>query len=394
MRVLFVHNRYQLPGGEDRAVELESSLLIKKGHDVKLLFFDNQGITSSTGKKWLSFKNAIYNPGSASILRHNILEFKPDIIHFHNIFFVASPAVLKEAYRQGIPAVATLHNYRSICSNALLLRENKPCEICVQKKLPLAGIRYACYRSSSLASAMVTLSTGLPKIIGGWARWVNNYIVLTDFAKNKFIYSSLGAKAQQFIIKPNFVPDPGTGNAERENYFLFVGRISKEKGVGVLLEAFRDLPDKKLRIAGDGPEKESLMSAYENCSNIEFLGNCNQTEVIALMKKSKALLFPSIWYEGLPFVMLEAFSTGTPIIASDLGAMASLIDDGYNGLVFKPGSAKELKSAILRFSANASDMYLHARETYLARYHPEIHYQTVMKIYDQSIQATKERRAS
>lgn len=393
MRILFVHNHYQQPGGEDRAVELESSLLIEKGHDVRVLYFDNKGIAGTYIQKMVAFKNAVYNSGSAAVLRHNILDFKPDLIHFHNIFFVASPSVLKEAYRRDMPVVVTLHNYRTICSNALLLRENKPCEICVQKKLPLAGIRYACYRKSSLASAMVTLSTGLPKLGSKWSKWVDSYIVLTSFAKEKFEHSSLGVKSQQFLIKPNFVPDPGIGDSKREPYFLYVGRISEEKGLNVLLEAFAEMADKKIRVVGDGPEKEQLMSKYKNCINIDFLGNRIQSEVIILMKKSMALIFPSLWYEGLPFVILEAFSTGTPIIASNLGAMASLIEDGYNGLLFRTGVVKELKTAILRFEANGEKMYGYARNTYLNNFHPEIHYQAVMKIYDQSIRESKRRRS-
>jgi glycosyltransferase involved in cell wall biosynthesis len=394
MRILFIHNHYQQPGGEDRAVELESKLLQEKGHPVKVLFFENRGITDSLIQKAMTLKNAIHNSRSAALLRRVIQEFSPDIIHVHNLFFTASPAVLKEAYRQGIPIILTLHNYRTICCNALLLRENKPCEICIKKKLPLAGIRYACYRESRLASALVTFSTGLPKIRNNWQRWVDQYIVLTAFAEKKFMHSSLGVRPEQLKIKPNFVPDTGIGDAGREPYFLFVGRLSPEKGVQVLLEAFRNMPDKEIRIAGDGPDKEAFMLEYKNSANIRFLGNCSQTDVLKLMKKTTALIFPSVWYEGLPFVILEAFSTGTPVIASDLGAMSSLIQDHYNGLVFKAGSAEELKSAVLRFRPNDEKIYRQARDTYLNYFNPDIHYQSVMKIYDQSIQAAKERRGA
>jgi len=398
MRILFVHNRYQQAGGEDRAVDLETRLLIEKGHAVKTLFFDNQGITDSLFQKLITLKNAIYNTASAKALKLAILEFRPDIIHVHNLFFVASPAILKEAARQFIPVVATLHNYRLICCNALLLRDNKPCEICIRKKLPLAGIRHACYRGSPVASAMVTLSTALPKFRNNWSKWVDQYIVLTEFSKKKFTSSSLGARPEQLIIKPNFVPDPGIGKSVRDPYFLYVGRISSEKGVQVLVKAFNDLPHIKVRIAGDGPDKASLMSDHPSAANIEFLGDCSHSEILELMKASMALILPSIWYEGLPYVMLEAFSTGTPVIASNLGAMASVIEDGKNGLVFAPGSVKELKSAILRFNENRGNnsvskenMYALARGTYLKYFHPEIHYQSVIAIYDQSIRKIKNR---
>ncbi len=394
MRILFVHNHYQQPGGEDRAVELESRLLQEKGHQVKVLFFENRGIANSLFQKVIALKKAIHNSHSAALLWQTIQEFRPDIIHVHNLFFTASPAVLKEAYRRNVPVVLTLHNYRTICCNALLLRENKPCEICIKKKLPLAGIRYACYRKSRLASALVMISTGLPKIRNSWQKWVDQFIVLTTFAEKKFMHSSLGVKPEQLKIKPNFVPDTGIGAAGRESFFLFVGRLSPEKGVQVLLEAFRNMPDREIRIAGDGPDKEALMTEYKNSGNIRFLGSCSQDEVLKHMKRSTALIFPSVWYEGLPFVILEAFSTGTPVIASNLGAMSSLIQDEYNGLVFKAGSAEELKSAVLRFRPDNEKIYRQARDTYLNHFNPDIHYQSVMRIYDQSIQAAKKRRDS
>jgi glycosyltransferase involved in cell wall biosynthesis len=173
-----------------------------------------------------------------------------------------------------------------------------------------------------------------------------------------------------------------------------VGRLSPEKGVQVFLEAFRNMPDKEIWITGDGPDKEAFITEYKNSGNIRFLGNCSQDEVLKLMKRSTALIFPSVWYEGLPFVILEAFSTGTPVIASNLGAMSSLIQDEYNGLVFKAGSAEELKSAVLRFRPDSEKLYGQARDTYLNHFNPDIHYQSVMKIYDQSIQAAKKRRDS
>jgi glycosyltransferase involved in cell wall biosynthesis len=385
MRVLFVHNRYQQPGGEDRAVELEAGMLEEKGHSVKVLFFDNRDIKDSGIKKIIALKNLLHNSDSAVILRNAILEFKPDIIHVHNLFFVASPAILEEACRLRIPLVLTLHNYRLICCNALLLRENRPCEICIKKDLPLAGIRYACYRNSGLASAAVMLSTGLPKLRRQWRRWVENYIVLTPFAKEKFEHSSLGAAPQQLVIKPNFVHDPGFSAAPREAFFLFAGRLSPEKGIHFLLEAFKNMPDKKLRIAGDGPERNELAARYQLSHNIEFLGKRNPGEILDLMKKSLALVFPSIWYEGLPYVILEAFSTGTPVLASDLGAMHSMVKDGYNGILFKPASAAHIQSAVLQFAEHAPNMYQQARDTYLNHYHPDKHFQSIMEIYENSI---------
>jgi glycosyltransferase involved in cell wall biosynthesis len=387
MRILFIHNRYSQRGGEDTAIEMETSLLLQRGHDVKIIFFDNPAETDGLIRKMITFKNAIHNSKSAAILDRAIREFHPDIIHVHNLFFVASPAVLKEAARHRIPVIYTVHNFRLICSNALLLRNNKPCEICVQKKLPLAGIRFACYRKSAIASTMVTLATGLPKLRNDWRKWVSHYVVLTDFAREKLLNSSLGATPEQLVVKPNFIHDRGMGSSQREPYFLYVGRLSEEKGISFLMEAFRRMPDKKLLIVGDGPEKALLSDTYKTAGNIEFVGNRGHDEVVEIMKKSQALIFPSIWYEGLPYVILESFSTGTPVIASRLGSMTSLIQENYNGLFFKPGDVQDIQRAILDFVERKMPLYQQSRDTYLNFYNPEIHYKSIIEIYKNSIQS-------
>jgi glycosyltransferase involved in cell wall biosynthesis len=385
MRILFIHNKYRQAGGEDTALALETALLNKKGHAVETLIFDNEEIGQGTIAKIQALKNALYNRSSEKKLILKIREFGPDIIHVHNLFFVASPSILSGAAKMHIPVVLTVHNYRLICCNAILLRDNQPCEICVKRKLPLAGVRYRCYRDSAAASGMVTLVTGIHKFRHTWQTKVGKYIVLTKFAKDKLFESSLGIPLEQLVVKPNFVADQGVGSLPREGFFLFAGRLSREKGLYTLLEAFRDMPGQTLIIAGEGPEKNLLEVEYQGSENIRFLGQLDRVELSVLMKKCRALVFPSLWYEGLPYVILEAFCAGTPVIASNLGAMSDLIKDGYNGMHFKPGNALDLKEAVRRFGENRNDLYANARQTYLDHYHPEIHYISVMEIYDTTI---------
>jgi glycosyltransferase involved in cell wall biosynthesis len=386
MRILFVHNRYRQAGGEDIALSLEVALMNEKGHVTDTLLFDNEEMDTGWKARFRTFCNAVYNRTSEKKLTRKIHDFAPDIIHVHNLFFVASPSVLSGAAKMHIPVVLTVHNYRLICCNALLLRNNKPCEICVKRKLPLAGIRYRCYRRSAVASGMVTLVTGIHKLKHTWQTKVLKYIVLTPFAREKMLNSSLGLKLEQLVIKPNFVPDLGVGRQPRERFFLFAGRISPEKGVFSLLEAFSQLPGKELLVAGEGPEKDLLELEYQQAKNIRFVGKLDNLELSDLMRKCQALVFPSIWYEGLPYVIIEAFCAGTPVIASNLGAMSTLIRDGYNGLHFKAGNASDLKKAVMRFEENRNeelgdDLYANARQTYLDHYHPDIHYKSVMEIY-------------
>jgi glycosyltransferase involved in cell wall biosynthesis len=386
MRVLFIHNAYRQYGGEDVAVELETSLLKEKGHEVNVVNFTNEG--GGVAAAW----NAVYNRASAKKVREAITAFRPDIIHVHNWFFNASPSVLFAAAKEKVPVVMTLHNYRLVCANALLLRNNAPCELCVPHTFPIYGIRYKCYRDSAAQSALVAAVTGVHKVRRTWQQKVDRYIVLTPFARSRFEGSSLKVPPEKMIIKPNFITDPGEGLAQREDFFLFAGRLSKEKGVHILVQAFEGMPGHRLVIVGDGPEKDILQAQHATSPNITFAGKQTRGKLLEMMKRCKALIFPSIWYEGLPFTILEAFATGTPVIASKLGSMAGLVTEGYNGSLFTAGDITALQEKVAAMAQEGPEnaaMYNNARQTYLDHYHPEIHYKSIMSIYEQTIANSK-----
>jgi len=374
-------------GGEDVAVEQESALLNSKGHTVKTLLFDNENMVGFF-QKLKAASQAIYNFSSARKIKKAITEFKPDIVHVHNLFFVASPSVLFISHRYKIPVVLTVHNYRLVCSNALLLRNNQVCELCVNKKLPISGIRYKCYRNSRVASALVTAVTGVHKLMNTWKNKVSTYIALNEFSRDRLLQSSLELPASKMVTKPNFVFDPGEGNTERDDFFLFIGRIVKEKGIEILLQAFAAMPEKKLVVIGNGPEKSLLQDRFLSSTNIQFTGHLDKNEVLAILKKSKACICPSLWYEGSPLTILEAFATGTPVIASRLGSMKETIKDGFNGLHFTAGDPEDLKSKVemlIQMTRNNNALYKNARQTYLEKYHSDIHYNAIIKIYEQTI---------
>ncbi|HET9056527.1 MAG TPA: glycosyltransferase family 4 protein [Chitinophagaceae bacterium] len=386
MKILFIHNQYQKEGGEDLAVELESKLLTEKGHITKVLLFNNNEIDSRWNKIRFGLQS-IYNIYSFKKIALVIKAFNPDVIHVHNIFFRISPSVFFLAKALKIPIVLTLHNYRLICCNALLLRNDSICELCIKKKFPLEGVKYKCYRSSIIDSAVTTTITSIHKLIGTWRNKVDKYISLTEFSRKIILSSSLRINPEKVTVKANFVSDFGEGIWPREDFFLFVGRISPEKGVSLLLDAFSLLPEKKLILIGEGPDKDRLYNKYKNFTNVTFLGKQLKSEVIAYMKRSRALIFPSIWYEGLPFTIIEAFSTGTPVIATKLGAMNELINNDYNGFHFENGNVNDLKECLIKFEAQYSQrrLYINSRDTYLRQYHPDIQYQNILKIYNEVI---------
>lgn len=387
MRILYIHTKYlHSAGGEDTTVQAESELMRSRGHDVRVHFFDNANIGGGIKGKLTAGMSAVYNRSSAQQIKKVLLEFTPDVVHVHNFFFAASPSVLREVHRHRIPLVVTIHNYRLICANALLLRNNKVCELCISHDFPWYGVKYKCYHDSAVQSAAIGAMSAIHKWSGTWKKVVNLYITPSAFAKNKLVHSSFNVDAEKIAVKANFINDPGEADVEqRQENFLFVGRLSVEKGVGVLLEAWSGFAEHKLVIAGDGPEGETLRTKYGHLKNVRFVGHQTKEEVTRLMKECRALIFPSIWYEGLPLTIIEAFATGTPVIGSNLGAMSEMIRDGHNGLLFEVANTGSLRSAIERFNAAISDkqytMYANARNIYLEKYHPDKCYDAIMKLY-------------
>ena len=394
MKILFIHNRYQAGGGEDTTLQMEMNLLNEKGHKTRLLEFNNDNIDSFYAKI-IAAISSFYNINSAKKLKATIEDFQPDIIHVHNLFFKASSSILYQAYKMNIPIVATVQNFRLICANAFLLRNNKVCELCINKAFPLEGIKNKCYRNSTIESSLVTAISASYKFLRTWQTTVNSIIMPSNFMKNKILFSSFRFPEKRIIVKHNFVNDifnVTNSKEQRENFFLFAGRLSKEKGIEVLIKPFLENLNLRLTIAGDGPEKKNLLSLIHNKPNIKYIGLQSNDSIRSLMKKSKALIFPSLWYEGLPLTIIEAFSTGTPVIASNLGAMAEMIEDGYNGYHFIPGNMESLIKTIEKFESitdNNQHLYDNARKTYLEKYTPDKHYNVIMNLYEEVISTSK-----
>lgn len=385
MKVIMIHNRYQYQGGEDAVFQVESDMLSRNGHTVEQLIFDNKEIQTSLDK-FLLIVRGIYNPKSAAVLEKLIQRFKPDIIHVHNFFPLASPAIFFIAKKYRIPTVVTLHNFRLICPSATLYFDGKIYEKNIHQLLPLDGILKGVYRNSKLQTAGLAAITTFHNIIGTWKNKVTKFIVLTEFAKKKFGDSALRADENQFTVKPNFVEDYGDGESQREDFFLVVGRLSEEKGIETALKAFR-LCNFKLVIIGEGPLKHGVEIAAKSNPNITYLGFQQKQKIITYLKKCRALLFPSVCYEGFSMTLLEAFSTGTPVIASRLGSMAEVVDDGKNGLHFEPGNELDMVAKMQLLSSDrelAFKLAANARKTYLKKYTPEMNYKILIDIYSQA----------
>ncbi len=391
MRILIVHNHYQDPGGEDSVVRQEMELL-SATEEVSLHVSQNQ-------KGWRGLVQTALSPWNfiaARKLKEVIRRFKPDVIHIHNLHYAIGPIAIWIAKRQKVPVVMTLHNYRLLCPSATLFHKGKPFTDSLQQNFPWRAVRLGVHSRSVVKTWWLALTTWLHKQLGTWQQ-VSQYIALTPFAKQLFEESTLGLSAAQISIKQNFLSSDVLEPAERQGYFLFIGRLSEEKGLRTLLRSFVDT-GASLVVAGDGPLKPLVQEYSESNPNIRYVGSVGREEVDQLLRQCTAMVFPSIWYEGMPMTIIEAFATATPVIASDFGAMQAMIADGRNGLLFGPGDAESLSKKVgewLKMDlADKLDMGKAARHEFEDKYGPETNRRLLLDIYHRAIGEAKENSAT
>lgn len=375
MRVLLVHNAYQQRGGEDSVVESEAALLRQRGHDVQVLLRHNDEVNELSRLSLAA--QTLWSNKTVAQLNAQMARVRPDVIHVHNTLPLVSPSVFWAATRARVPVVQTLHNFRLLCPQATLLREGRVCEDCIGR-LPWPAVIHRCYRGSGAQTAAVALMLSAHRGMGTWRNKVSRFIALTQFGKAKFVQG--GLNPQQIDIKPNFidwVPMPQW--AERQGG-LYIGRLSVEKGIKVLMQAMRDLPQHRLTVIGSGPYE----NAMQELAGPAFLGAKALPEVLARLGAASYLVLPSVCYEGFPRTLVEAFACGVPVIASRHGALEELVDDGRTGLLFSPGDATDLVDKIRWADANPlcmQTMGRAARAEYELHYTPERNGQQLEEIY-------------
>lgn len=390
MKILILHNIYQQAGGEDQVVANESALLRQNGDTVILHTVSNDGIKGF----WRKMATAWQVPYSRSA-RKEILEVieteRPDVVHVHNIFPLLTPSVYDACQEAGVPVVQTLHNYRNICPGSLLMREGEVCEKCIQGS-PYQAVLHKCYRDSRLGSLAVARMVDFHRRRGTWLTKVDCFIAPTGFSKSKFVEA--GFPAEKIVVKPNFVQSekPEAQNGNERQGALFVGRLSPEKGLDTLMRAWKDI-EVQLKIVGNGPLLDRVREKSNNA--VSVLGRKEPAQVIQEMARSEFLVMPSECYEGFPVILAEAYSKGLPVIASRLGAMAEIVEDGVTGLHFNPGDAEDLVSKVRWASEHPENMQRmgrNARSVYEEKYTPETNYRQLMAIYQEAVMENGRRR--
>jgi glycosyltransferase involved in cell wall biosynthesis len=389
--VLIVHNFYRSPGGEDVVMHQESALLREAGHEVVHYLRYNADIDRMTlSQKAVFPKSVIWSVKSVRNLRTIIERRRPDVVHVHNTFPLVSPSIYHYFQRINLPVVQTLHNYRLLCAKAMFYREGSVCEKCLGRLIPYPGILHKCYHESFLESTNVAAMMTAHRLLGTWENKVDIYIALTNFSREKFIEA--GIPKDKIVVKSNFVQVDHGYPSDLGEFALYVGRISEEKGTRTLLSAWKEIVDIPLKIVGDGPlTREVKLFVEDNKScKVEYLGPRDREEVFSLMKQARFLLFPSEWYETFGMVVIEAFSCGLPVIASRLGAMQEIVQDGTTGLLFTPGDSHDLAITIksLWYGHDVLlKMRKNARKEYESKYTAQRNYVMLKDIYQQAISA-------
>ncbi len=387
MKLLCVHNRYLLRGGEDESAESEAALLRANGHEIVEYTCDNHSLAD---KSLLNIGvHSIWNRRSYNEILQTIRSEKIDLVKVDNFFPQVSPAVYYAAHAAGVPTVQSLRNFRIGCPGATLFRDGAVCEVCVGKGLAWPGILHGCYRNSPLVSIAPAMMAGVHRLMGTWNNRVTAYVALSEFSRDKFL--EIGLPGEKIFVKPNFVRDTGLGAGDGE-FALFVGRLSPEKGIDTLLEAWKLVGGRiKLKIVGTGPLQAEVAAAVATNPAVELTGSLPLDRVYELMGSASMVIFPSKWFETFGRIVAEAFSKGTPVIAASLGHMPKMIEHQGSGLLFEAGNAKSLAEQVLWMLDHRerwASMREAARAAYERHYTPELNYRRMMEIYQAAL-ATK-----
>ena len=364
----------------------EADLLAARGHDVLRYECTNADTLERGGVATIrALWHIDWGRQSRAEIGAVMDEFRPDVLHVHNYMFTLTPSIFSAAKERGIATVMTLHNYRLLCPSGQFLRSGKPCESCLHGGGPWRPLLYRCYPGGSLIKTIAAVrlyrKTQRRRLLSDY---VDAYIALTKFAAQKHIEG--GLPASQVHVKANFQPDPFVSSSPSPagQGALYVGRLSPEKGVARLLRAWRGI-NYPLTIVGDGPLLGSLRAIAP--PSVTFTGHLGKQDIFRYIQASAFLVFPSIWYEGFPLVLLEAMACGRPVIANDLGGRAEIVTP-ETGLLCESANPESLAAAartLISDPVRCARLGQNARRLFLELFTPERNYERLMAIYSAAL---------
>jgi glycosyltransferase involved in cell wall biosynthesis len=383
MKVVVAHNQYSSaqPSGENAVVAAEIDELTRAG--VRVLPFlrsSDEIATFSKAQKAALAVSPVYARRAQRELRDLLRRERPDVVHLHNPYPLLSPWVIRTAQAEGVAVVHTLHNFRQTCVNGLFHRPTATdptgaCRACVGRAVALPAIRHACYRGSRPQSAVMATTLALHRRT--WPR-LDRVLALTpamaEYAR------SLGVAPERIVVRPNAVPDPGPAGGPGSG-FLFAGRLSAEKGLTLLLDAWDRHPEGSLgplRIAGDGPLAALVRDRAAVRRDVTYLGRLDRAGVAAAMRAAAVVVVPSVWEEVCPMVAIEALAHARPVLGTGLGGLPWLV--GPAGWTVPP-TVEALAAALPVAAGGAATLADRARALYEERYTPAVTTRTLLDVY-------------
>ena len=356
-------------------------MLRAAGHEVATYVETNDRIGDIPA--WQAALRGVWSRETYQRIRARLRETPCEIVHVTNFSPLVSPSVFYAARRSGSAVVLSLHNYRLLCPGAYLMRDARPCEDCLERRIKWPAVRHRCYRNQCGASAAVATMLAVHRGLGTWQRKIDAYIALTAFSRSKYIAG--GLPAERVHVKPNFLdPSPHAGSSCGE-YALFVGRLSDEKGILDLLTAWASLARPiPLRVYGDGPLEAACRDQAAGSAMVHLMGKKSPEVILEAMRNAAFLVLPSRWYECFPMTLLECFATGCPILAPAFGGMAELVKNRVNGLLFQPLNPADMQAVIewaIDHPPDLRSFAAQARQDYEQNYTMAANLERLMTIY-------------
>jgi len=366
--------------------EKATALLKKRGHESMLLTRDSRLLGDGLAGKARAFIGGIYSASGRRLVRETIRELRPDVMHIHDVYPLFSPWVLRDCARAGVPVVMTCHDYRLTCPSATHVCGGRVCELCC------GGREYWCVLKNCRGNRLESLAYALRSAVARKNRLfldnVAEFITPASFVKRKLV--AAGFPEARITTVPHSLELPAAGvDCSLNGYVVYVGRLSSEKGIETMVSAAR-LTGYELRVAGDWTPMRDIVKRAPK--NVHFLGELSRSEVEALYRGARFLVFPSIWFETFGLVMAEAMSYGVPVVASNLGAIAELVEDGVTGLLFEPGNAAHLAEKMRTMWENprlCGQMGRAGREKMMREHTEDAHYDRLMSVYERAIKGRR-----
>jgi len=388
MKILIIHNHYQQKGGESIAVENQIELLRNMGHKVVKYEYHNREMNNyNVMDKLYAFIRFFFNGKTRDEIKRVVKKEKPQIAHVHNVFPLISPGIYNALNDAKIPIFQSIHNFRFLCPNGLFFTNGNICERCKFGNT-IYAIKFKCVKESLLLSTLYALNIWLHRSIGTF-RKIQCYIAPSEFTARKLAESGVTHR-EKIAVLGHFASSLNAGVVKRKNvpgYMLYVGRLSPEKGVVLLIKAATDSLGVGIKIIGDGPQYSKLVKLTRklNATHIEFLGRVEGKDKIKYLENAMATIVPSVCYETFGLTALESLSVGTPVIAANTGSLPFIVNDGKNGLLFESGNYMDLRDKIKKLVKEknlAYEMGLCGINTVKKKYNPNKYYNKLMAIYD------------